>query len=60
MERFCCASDWPARYTPGEQAAFLEKTLPLTSAEWRTVLAHRASYLRAPHGRLATTHGPGR
>jgi hypothetical protein len=46
MERFCSGSDWPAKYTPGEEVTFLEKTLPLTEPEWRTVLAHRATYLR--------------
>jgi hypothetical protein len=47
VDRFCGGSDWPAKYTPGEEVAFLERTLPLTEAEWRTVLAHRAPYLRA-------------
>jgi predicted TIM-barrel fold metal-dependent hydrolase len=46
MQRFCVGSDWPAKYTPGEEVAFLENTLPLTDVEWRTVLKHRGAYLR--------------
>jgi predicted TIM-barrel fold metal-dependent hydrolase len=46
MDRFAMASDWPAKYTPADQARMLEKILPLTSEEWRTVLMHRAAYFR--------------
>jgi predicted TIM-barrel fold metal-dependent hydrolase len=45
MERFQFGSDWPAKYTPAEEAAYLGQTLPLTSAEWRVIMAHRAAYL---------------
>jgi predicted TIM-barrel fold metal-dependent hydrolase len=45
LNRFQFASDWPAKYAPGEQLAFLFKTLPLAPAEWSVVLAHRAPYL---------------
>ena len=45
MSRFRFGSDWPARYTPGEEVPFLEKTLPLTRDEWRVIRAHRAKYL---------------
>ena len=41
------ASDWPAKYTPGEHLAFLGKALPFTASEWRQIAAHRAPYL--PH-----------
>ncbi|MGZ3367261.1 MAG: amidohydrolase family protein, partial [Caulobacteraceae bacterium] len=46
MDRFEVGSDWPAKYTPGEEVTFLQKTLPLTEAEWRVILAHRGKYLR--------------
>jgi predicted TIM-barrel fold metal-dependent hydrolase len=49
MDRFAVGSDWPAKYGPGEQVAFLRKTLPLSDAEWRVILAHRAKYLPALH-----------
>jgi predicted TIM-barrel fold metal-dependent hydrolase len=46
LHRFVFASDWPAAYTPAEQVTWLEKALPLTPDEWRTILAHRASYFK--------------
>jgi predicted TIM-barrel fold metal-dependent hydrolase len=45
MERFQFGSDWPAKYTPAEEAAYLGQTLALTPAEWRVIMSHRASYL---------------
>jgi len=48
-DRFAVGSDWPAKYTPGEEVTFLEGTLPLTEAEWRAILAHRARYLPPRH-----------
>jgi predicted TIM-barrel fold metal-dependent hydrolase len=51
LERWQFASDWPAKFTPGEHLAFLGKTLPFTASEWRQIAAHRAPYL--PHARQA-------
>jgi predicted TIM-barrel fold metal-dependent hydrolase len=47
VERLQFASDWPAKYAPGDHLAFLAKTLPFTASEWRQIAAHRAPYL--PH-----------
>jgi predicted TIM-barrel fold metal-dependent hydrolase len=49
MQRFQFGSDWPAKYTPGEEAAFLQKTLPLTPAEWGVIAAHRADLWSGAH-----------
>jgi len=51
LERWQFASDWPAKYTPGDHLAFLAKTLPFTADEWRQIAAHRAPYL--PHASAA-------
>ena len=50
IERFLFASDWPAKYTPAQEAAFLQATLPLGAAEWRTILGNEARYLRGRTG----------
>ena len=43
-ERFVMASDWPSLYSPLKYNALLESQLPLTDAEWRTILGNRAPY----------------
>jgi predicted TIM-barrel fold metal-dependent hydrolase len=51
LERWQFASDWPAKFTPGEHLDFLAKTLPFAADEWRQIAAHTAPYL--PHTRQA-------
>jgi len=45
VDRLQFASDWPAKFTPGEHLAFVAKTLPFTADERRLIGAHRAPYL---------------
>jgi predicted TIM-barrel fold metal-dependent hydrolase len=45
-QRFVPASDWPAILTPKAHNALQESQIPLTDAEWRTILANKAPYLR--------------
>ena len=47
LERFLFASDWPAKYTPAQEAAFLTGALPLSESEWRAILRREAGYLQA-------------
>jgi predicted TIM-barrel fold metal-dependent hydrolase len=45
LERFVMASDWPSVLPPLKYNALLESQLPLTTAEWKIILANRAPYL---------------
>jgi predicted TIM-barrel fold metal-dependent hydrolase len=46
LERFLFASDWPAKYAPREQAAYLRGALPLSDDEWRAIFGREAGYLQ--------------
>lgn len=45
LVRFVMASDWPSVLTPRKYNELLESQVPLTTAEWKIVLANRAPYL---------------
>jgi predicted TIM-barrel fold metal-dependent hydrolase len=45
LNRFVMASDWPSVLTPRKHNELLESQVPLTTAEWKVVLANRAPYL---------------
>ncbi len=45
MGRFVFGSDWPTKGAPGDCARVMEQGLPLSAAEWRVILTHRARWL---------------
>jgi predicted TIM-barrel fold metal-dependent hydrolase len=45
IERFAFGSDWPALGGTAKTVREMEEGLPLSAAEWRVILAHRAPWL---------------